>query len=187
MILAEVLKEFLSTPSGWRATGDRAIADSRLADFYPRPPGGGRPAISCLLMVLANYFYPRPPGGGRPRASRSSCTRRWNFYPRPPGGGRLLVAPLHRAAAEISIHALRVEGDTLDNCSCTAHLRFLSTPSGWRATQTGNVTGTHTHWISIHALRVEGDKKPARLQCTCRISIHALRVEGDIQGCYAQT
>ena len=35
---------------------------------------------------------------------------------------------------------------------------FLSTPSGWRAT-TGNVTGTHTHWISIHALRVEGDRE----------------------------
>ena len=55
---------------------------------------------------------------------------------------------------------------------------FLSTPSGWRATNT-NTTLQQWFSISIHALRVEGDgffcEKPERLH----ISIHALRVEGD--------
>ena len=55
------------------------------------------------------------------------------FYPRPPGGGRHFVI-LKRTSTQ----------------------RFLSTPSGWRAT-------CHVHVervvlkISIHALRVEGD------------------------------
>ena len=36
---------FLSTPSGWRATFDRSERNSLVADFYPRPPGGGRQTI----------------------------------------------------------------------------------------------------------------------------------------------
>ncbi len=34
-------------------------------NFYPRPPGGGRPLNGLLRLVRAWYFYPRPPGGGR--------------------------------------------------------------------------------------------------------------------------
>ena len=57
--------------------------------------------------------------------------------------------------------------------------RFLSTPSGWRATCPGITSAAASASISIHALRVEGDRNlrnslPQRL-----ISIHALRVEGD--------
>ena len=33
----------LSTPSGWRATGTAGFYDTLPDDFYPRPPGGGRP------------------------------------------------------------------------------------------------------------------------------------------------
>ena len=59
-----------------------------------------------------------------------------HFYPRPPGGGRhaeLLDGCLNWI---ISIHALRVEGDSLSN----APLPEIN--------------------ISIHALRVEGDGIP---------------------------
>ena len=57
----------------------------------------------------------------------------WYFYPRPPGGGR------HAYFSEM-----------------TKMYKFLSTPSGWRATvsfadRLGKID------ISIHALRVEGD------------------------------
>ena len=56
----------------------------------------------------------------------------------------------------ISIHALRVEGDTpLKRRSSTTFL-FLSTPSGWRATGDFEHPG-YNDVISIHALRVEGD------------------------------
>ena len=79
----------------------------------------------------------------------------------------------------ISIHALRVEGDIGGLPPCQRQLRFLSTPSGWRATKYG-IDFKVRRDISIHALRVEGDSSvlhsPTKL---LRISIHALRVEGD--------
>ena len=34
--------EFLSTPSGWRATFGRVADTCAGSNFYPRPPGGGR-------------------------------------------------------------------------------------------------------------------------------------------------
>ena len=34
--------EFLSTPSGWRATGLIVPKRPVKLNFYPRPPGGGR-------------------------------------------------------------------------------------------------------------------------------------------------
>ena len=81
----------------------------------------------------------------------------------------------------ISIHALRVEGDSKLRKTVYQHDVFLSTPSGWRATlqksrQKQNI------FISIHALRVEGDRtKEGQDVESFRISIHALRVEGDRQ------
>ena len=106
--------QFLSTPSGWRATSTQQF----------------------LLFLLRN-FYPRPPGGGRHKVGRSE----------------LYSVP-------ISIHALRVEGD-LEICHSLAIVhKFLSTPSGWRATASacGSAIGSI---ISIHALRVEGDQRVA--------------------------
>ena len=109
--------EFLSTPSGWRATMIVVLCLSIVADFYPRPPGGGRLsfifAMGALLSISIHalrvegdchfqcllsqdhYFYPRPPGGGR----LSSCRhlrRLSHFYPRPPGGGRPNVPTMSR-------------------------------------------------------------------------------------------
>ena len=123
---------FLSTPSGWRATAPRRMLISLTADFYPRPPGGGRQILMRLSQLLSEFlstpsgwratvvlvalfprcfnFYPRPPGGGRPFCiSKDICV--YNFYPRPPGGGRLSHSMFPRTAETISIHALRVEGD----------------------------------------------------------------------------
>ena len=123
---------FLSTPSTRRATLTRPRWALPRTHFYPRPPRGGRrrrrePARG------GRHFYPRPPRGGRPVALDSGAvpmtflstpsTRRATtrqpivmrfhgyFYPRPPRGGR----PGHRQMCEqlfeISIHALREEGD----------------------------------------------------------------------------
>ena len=56
----------------------------------------------------------------------------------------------------ISIHALRVEGDSKVFDWFSIALKFLSTPSVWRATLVH--FGHHVLLqISIHALRVEGD------------------------------
>ena len=102
----------------------------------------------------------------------------------------------------ISIHALRVEGDGFQMLYLYNPPKFLSTPSGWRATprlQVEDPAGS----ISIHALRVEGDNSndfinaairnfyprppgggrpslPVLFTVVLLISIHALRVEGDL-------
>ena len=103
---------------------------------------------------------------------------------------------------EISIHALREEGDALpaSGRSCTG--QFLSTPSARRATQAFFDNSYLFFAISIHALREEGDPfsllpnnrsqrllpTPSARSATCEafflrrqlcISIHALREEGD--------
>ena len=126
--------QFLSTPSARRATQLHALGaevvvisihalreegDSKnsspspgTANFYPRPPRGGRRTASRCFRSL-QYFYPRPPRGGRPAISvppytstvflstpsarRATalpvelCTQNENFYPRPPRGGRPAV------------------------------------------------------------------------------------------------
>ena len=82
--------QFLSTPSARRATQLHALGaevvvisihalreegDSKnsspspgTANFYPRPPRGGRRTASRCFRSL-QYFYPRPPRGGRPAIS----------------------------------------------------------------------------------------------------------------------
>ena len=86
-------KKFLSTPSARRAT---RLSQERLQlplNFYPRPPRGGRQVPPEEGLQLESDFYPRPPRGGRRSATRAS--RGWS---------------------DISIHALREEGDcTISN------------------------------------------------------------------------
>ena len=74
-----------------------------------------------------------------PQRNRPSCTT--NFYPRPPRGGRRLAVVLLKQLGQISIHALREEGD--------AH------PSDRE----------QVSQISIHALREEGDLQPGISPC----------------------
>ena len=171
--------EFLSTPSGWRATPARQGGARANEDFYPRPPGGGRPFF-LIIVYLAFVFLSTPSGwratcksgvlllcqshisihalrveGDKTPCSQLSSPK--NFYPRPPGGGRPRAAAGLAGCALISIHALRVEGD-----------RLLP------------VARENAFDISIHALRVEGDHHAKALRQNGHgISIHALRVEGD--------
>ena len=102
-----------------------------------------------------------------------------------PSGWRA-TSPGRRLAPgdQISIHALRVEGDGEGYRVALTDVAFLSTPSGWRATKMpgcidlpGEFLSTPSGWratlnplfpegltyiISIHALRVEGDPLPYR-------------------------
>ena len=146
---------FLSTPSARRATSA---------------------ARSELPRVL--YFYPRPPRGGRPDPSAGRWRRVHNFYPRPPRGGRRQVDRRQPGRLQISIHALREEGDAAHAVRLIAAGLFLSTPSARRATNrleyevVGHgflstpsarratipaITSASSSGISIHALREEGD------------------------------
>ena len=60
----------------------------------------------------------------------------------------------------ISIHALREEGDALSSVMGTPLNEFLSTPSARRATSV-LLFGVQQVLISIHALREEGDHTPS--------------------------
>ena len=126
---------------------------------------------------------------------------RFDFYPRPPRGGRPQVGVKGDVAYNISIHALREEGDCRGSRASFSSLKFLSTPSARRATliltlevilwkflstpsarrataMVKNVRRDST--ISIHALREEGDGSCATPNIFASpISIHALREEGD--------
>ena len=81
-------------------------------------------------------------------------------------------------AADISIHALREEGDSLRGHAKWEKPEFLSTPSARRATRQGS-RRIHRAGISIHALREEGDGYTYTVGDGLGISIHALREEGD--------
>ena len=131
--LSTMSRIFLSTPSARRATCA---------------------SVAPMLLAMA-YFYPRPPRGGRLVAA-SAFTPLSNFYPRPPRGGRLVESTRHGNAVDISIHALREEGDHCARPYPALSWTFLSTPSARRATATTRHT-TRTWRISIHALREEGD------------------------------
>ena len=165
------------------------------------------------ISTMSSYFYPRPPRGGRrtaykyscgsfpflstPSARRATRFRSWalasrsNFYPRPPRGGRHLLLQHQHPERQISIHALREEGD----CSDTVHHRccryfYPRPPRGGRPSvlKTGPrpilyfyprpPRGGRLTWeivaaacisISIHALREEGD--PRRLR-RCLLPCH---------------
>ena len=78
------------------------------------------------------------------------------FYPRPPRGGRLYPHGRCDPHDDISIHALREEGDR-----CLQRVPYPH------------------RCISIHALREEGDDAYTAMKSSDKISIHALREEGD--------
>ena len=175
---SKAVLQFLSTPSGWRATA-RAQRFGRIFCI----------SIHALRVEGDDAYH-----------TATRCCR--NFYPRPPGGGRPVSAGTEGIAPAISIHALRVEGDRRRFSGSIKDNPFLSTPSGWRATgdhavlQRGSVdfyprppgggrpaivrSPIPDFPISIHALRVEGDHVKSSFQFRSQISIHALRVEGDI-------
>ena len=81
---------------------------------------------------------------------------------------------------DISIHALRGEGDRTALAYVSSPLPFQSTPSVGRATPHAVIDVLYCFFISIHALRGEGDVNLVVASDHFKsISIHALRGEGD--------
>ena len=116
-------------------------------NFYPRPPRGGRLLPLARSRACSN-FYPRPPRGGRhgQRTSFGGC--HGNFYPRPPRGGRRKQKEIYYGYQEISIHALREEGDGKTYGTLKFMLEFLSTPSARRAT--AKTERKHPAFVSLY-------------------------------------
>ena len=190
--------------------------------FYPRPPRGGRQsAVAALHLGDGISIHALREEGD---STAGSCPARWSdFYPRPPRGGRrirnhitgffwqFLSTPSARRATytacvwlcqfDISIHALREEGDTTDTAFIEVDYLFLSTPSARRATAASGrfprpapnfyprplrggrlfITATMrtgTVFLSTPSARRATPEESRRRHPLC-ISIHALREEGD--------
>ena len=127
------------------------------AYFYPRPPRGGRlqlDEVDTLILQISIHALREEgdiTGNGQdgtlkvflstPSARRATHFAlpadrlHPDFYPRPPRGGRPLSEfGRLKELQQISIHALREEGDDDWWWLSTAFSTFLSTPSARRAT-----------------------------------------------------
>ena len=124
--------EFLSTPSGWRATahGVELFHQCFLISIHALRVEGDRQLESRALRNM--HFYPRPPGGGRQDNDAPLSDAIISIHAlRVEGDAK---TPSKVEDCKISIHALRVEGDRYSVYLFLRHHLFLSTPSGWRAT-----------------------------------------------------
>ena len=159
---------------------------------------GDRSRPSAVLWL--EYFYPRPPRGGR--LSQCSQSRRLGTFLSTPSARRATAVRRHRnAGPEISIHALREEGDQMGHILAALMPTFLSTPSARRATETYRYVAGYVTFLSTPSARRATARMPVRAdalkdfyprpprggrqhrqrQTVWRdiISIHALREEGD--------
>ena len=171
-------KKFLSTPSARRATGRRGQPDRQrqISIHALREEGDALSQSSSSIMA---DFYPRPPRGGRLRPEAIAAGN--DLFLSTPSARRATQSnPCPPPRRGISIHALREEGD-VDDFSFKGNpinfyprpprggrryktalklrkVEFLSTPSARRATCEPQHQRQHLP-ISIHALREEGDSR----------------------------
>ena len=89
--------------------------------------------MGCAVEVMTEYFYPRPPWGGRP-----------------------YQAVVRHGGKNISIHALRGEGDPASPRNSCSRSYFYPRPP-WGGRHGGARHTGVPRQISIHALRGEGD------------------------------
>ncbi len=81
------IMRFLSTPSARRATRVAFGQIIHHADFYPRPPRGGR-LWALSTSAPRSVFLSTPSARRATRTVIAARTSRTDFYPRPPRGGR---------------------------------------------------------------------------------------------------
>ena len=180
------LSTFQSTPSARRATRLSDAQLARLYKFQSTPSARRATGIqqSCplvggisihalreegdhLLGVIPDGhadFNPRPPRGGRHR--NYVAPRLTELFQSTPSARRAtsrLTLPWFRGY-NISIHALREEGDSSFTPCSIPTVTFQSTPSARRATVSAT-SGEQTRSISIHALREEGDSPQTVRRC----------------------
>ena len=173
----ELLLTFLSTPSARRATICRTSWRGHLLIFLSTP--SARRATSQMQRFSGSqrYFYPRPPRGGRPGTAISSLSP-YIFLSTPSARRATGRGGYFALDTEISIHALREEGDGSFRFEC----KQMQNISIHALREEGDVTleqRRKVFKISIHALREEGDIFSSDFQARKGISIHALREEGD--------
>ena len=170
---------FLSTPSARRATHGGRGKRGLPGDFYPRPPRGGR--LDGPVTATKRTGFLSTPSARRATSPERYMTANHCGFLSTPSARRathgLVNIPeieeisIHALREEgdvprplrqflrrdISIHALREEGDLASSTASPYSVRFLSTPSARRATNSEQMPFLRRDEISIHALREEGD------------------------------
>ena len=147
-------------------------------DFYPRPPRGGRPRTATKRASSGRFLS--TPSARRATKDGNKEGFEWQISIHALREEGDVCDGLDNRAAEISIHALREEGDLGKADLNVGEGEFLSTPSARRAT-VDIKTHADRDDISIHALREEGDHGGGDTMTQWSISIHALREEGDVK------
>ena len=130
---ATLISLFLSTPSGWRATPreNTKIIKLVISIHALRVEGDNeRPDISVRLPVISIHAL-RVEGDSLLLVGAAASALISIHALRVEGDRK---ATSRRCSKIISIHALRVEGDLLSISPPASASKFLSTPSGWRAT-----------------------------------------------------
>ena len=144
-----ITSEFLSTPSARRATASRS-SSTRTSTFLSTP--SARRATNYLAGPIGDFLISihalREEGDLRldqvldlaaeflstPSARRATCRQHRHrgdsryFYPRPPRGGRRGVCCCAVKILQISIHALREEGDPCFPASRLSRPNFYPRP-----------------------------------------------------------
>ena len=167
--------------------------------FNPLPPHGGR-HLRMQRESVHRHFNPLPPHGGRPAQdlSRLPTTQ---FQSTPSAWRETRHALQGRVKLCISIHSLRMEGDSLSISSVSAVSTFQSTPSAWRETIVSHRSdleiifqSTPSAWRETYSqsscFGVERfqstpsawreTNKLHQMGVQTAISIHSLRMEGDM-------
>ena len=141
-----------------RMEGDISIKNmtANYPYFNPLPPYGGRPSCRLLdnpqdiisihslrmegdisphnITSTISYFNPLPPYGGR-RGRRGRGTGRGGFQSTPSVWRETFSGTKTGLERRISIHSLRMEGDSITPLLYLSALIFQSTPSVWRETE----------------------------------------------------
>ena len=147
------------------------------ADFYPRPPRGGRQ--HRLRHIFRPVEFLSTPSARRATRDfhRASSFRSISIHAlREEGDKRQWPRPTART---ISIHALREEGDGSSPIKFHARRGFLSTPSARRATKLPPRKRSSQKNFYPRPPRGGRQSGHPALDAGVRISIHALREEGD--------
>ena len=123
---APYTSEFQSTPSAWRETGSRCFFILNPSYFNPLPPHGGRlVGNACFLCCIP---FQSTPSAWR-ETSLGGCARsiRKYFNPLPPHGGRREDKLRLLWICCISIHSLRMEGDSKTAQESVFHFAYPCT------------------------------------------------------------
>ena len=107
----EDIERFLSTPSGWRATTVTIRYPQLGVEAFLSTPSGWRATVDMPEMIPAIGISIHALRVEGDFTALVRCSLFTNFYPRPPGGGRQTPSQMPFSSE-----------------------KFLSTPSGWRAT-----------------------------------------------------